>query len=401
MITYIDRVVIGTAMPFISKEFGFSLATSTLLIAAFNWGYSLFQIPGAWLGDILGPRRALALIVVWWSLFTSLTSASWNATSMAVFRFLFGVGESGAFPIATRSLSRWMLPMERGFAQSITHAGSRIGAALTPPLVVWLISGYGWRSPFVVFGAVGILWAAVWYFYYRNTPAEHKSLNQAERDLIARHIPPPKPRKNTNFPWEILRSHNLWTLSMMYFCYGYCLQLYLTIFPTYLNSARGVNLKTMGLYASLPLFAGTVGDLLGGWISDWIGHRTGNLRMARKVVAVTGFLIAAAFIVPATLAESAETCVALTCVAVFGLELTVGVSWAVPLDIGGDLAGSVSAVMNTLGNIGGAIAPTIFAALVAGSYWERPYLLAAVLCVVAALLFLRIDASKPIANTMR
>ena len=133
MITYMDRVVISNAAPVIQKEFGFTLVTMGWILASFRWAYALFQIPGGWLGDRIGPRRALAIIVMWWSAFTSLTAFAWSATSMIVVRFLFGVGEAGAFPIATRSLSRWMLPGERGFAQGVTHAGSRLGAAMTPP----------------------------------------------------------------------------------------------------------------------------------------------------------------------------------------------------------------------------------------------------------------------------
>src|SRR5439155_12260375 len=159
MITYMDRVVISAAVPTIRKEFGFSLATMASVIAAFRWGYALFQIPGGWLGDRIGPRRALTIIVAWWSVFTSATALAWGATSMVAIRFLFGVGEAGAFPIATRSLSRWILPAERGFAQGITHAGSRLGAALTPSLVVLLIVRYGWRTAFVSFGTRGLIGA--------------------------------------------------------------------------------------------------------------------------------------------------------------------------------------------------------------------------------------------------
>jgi sugar phosphate permease len=396
MITYMDRVVIASAVPTIREEFGFSMATMGGILAAFRWGYALFQIPGGWLGDRFGPRRALTMIVVWWSIFTSLTAASWNEMSMRAFRFLFGVGEAGAFPIATRSLSRWMLPTERGYAQGITHAGSRIGAALTPPIVVWLIASYGWRMPFFVFGFLGLLWAVVWFWYYRDTPEEHGDVNEAERKLIRDHAPVRRSAGGA-VPWKaILSSGNLWTLCMMYFCYGYCLSVYLDWFPTYLNTHRGFDLRKMGLYASLPLFAGTAGDLLGGWVSDRIGHRTGNLRMARKVVAVTGFLMAAAGIVPATLTSDPLHSVWYTCAAVFGLELTVGVSWAVPLDIGGDYAGSVSAVMNTFGNIGGAISPTVLALLVEAYSWNHPFLVAAGMCVLGAILFARVDASKPI-----
>ncbi len=396
MITYIDRVVISAAVPVIQQEFGFSLVTMGWILAAFRWGYALFQIPGGWLGDRIGPRRTLALIVTWWSLFTSATALAWNALSMAVFRFLFGVGEAGAFPIATRSLSRWMLPTERGYAQGLTHAGSRLGAALTPPIAVLLITTYGWRAPFVLFGVLGVAWAALWYYYYRDTPEEHRSVNAAERMLI-RSALGTRSRVSRAVPWRRILSHsNLWVLSLMYALYGYSLALYLDWFPKYLNEHRGFNLKQMGFYASLPLLAGTLGDLAGGWSSDLLARRTANLRLARRAVGTGGFLLAALGITLATLASDPVAGVWLTCLAVFGLEATVGVSWAIPLDIGGDWAGSVSAVMNTCGNIGGAISPALLPYLVRGYGWDAPFLLAAVLCGAAAILFTRIDAARSI-----
>ena len=397
MITYMDRVVISAAVPSIRSEFGFDLVTMSAIMGAFRWGYAFFQIPGGWLGDRIGPRRALTLIVTLWSVFTSLTAAAWNALSMTVFRFLFGVGEAGAFPIATRSLSRWMLHTERGYAQGITHAGSRLGAAATPPIVVAIIAAYGWRMPFFLFGAVGLLWAAAWYWYYRDTPEEHGSVNQAERTLIHDALGGPRPKTSRQVPWgAILRSPTLWVLSAMYFCYGWCLSIYLDWFPSYLNEFRGMNLKQMGLYASLPLFAGFIGDMVGGWASDRLAHRTRNLKMARQVVAITGFLIAAAGIIPATLTASPQACVWFSCIGVFGIEVTVGVSWAIPLDIGGDYAGSVSAVMNTFGNIGGAVSSTALGFLVKGFGWNVPFLTASALCLFAAILFSRIDATRVI-----
>lgn len=397
MITYMDRVVISSAVPVIRKEFNLSMEEMGFILSIFYWGYSLFQLPGGWLGDRIGPRRALTVIVTWWSIFTSATALSWNALSMSVCRFLFGIGEAGAFPIATRSLSRWMLPTERGYAQGVTHAGSRLGAAFTPPIVVALISAYGWRAPFFVFGLLGVAWALLWFWYYRDTPDEHSSVNEAERSLIRANLPSARARKSQDVPWKaILSSPNLWVLSTMYFCYGYCLNVYLQWFPTYLNAHRGFDLKAMGFYASLPLLAGTAGDLLGGWISDWLGQFSGDLRMARKLVAVTGFLVAAGFILPATFTSDPYHCVWYTCAAVFGLELTVGVSWAIPLDIGADFAGSVSAVMNTCGNIGGAVSPLVLAYLVKSYNWDRPFVVAAGFCVLGAFLFSRIDATKQI-----
>ncbi len=397
MITYMDRVNIASAIPVMQKELGLSMVTVGWILSSFRWGYALFQIPGGWLGDRIGPRRALALIVTWWSVFTSATALAWGAGSMAVCRFLFGVGEAGAFPIATRSLSRWMLPAERGFAQGVTHAGSRLGAAVTPMLVVTLMLAYGWRAPFFVFGALGLMWAVVWYWYYRDTPAEHASVNRAELRLIETALGGGRSARTRSVPWrKILGSGTLWTISLMYFCYAYCISVYLDWFPKYLHDHRGFDLKAMGFYASLPLLAGTAGDLLGGWASDRWARRSGNLKTARRGVAMAGFLTAAGAMLPATFTASATASVWYTCVAVFGLETTVGVSWAIPLDIGGDYAGSVSAVMNTCGNIGGAISPALLAYLVRAYGWNVPFVVAAGMCVAAALLFSGIDATRKI-----
>jgi sugar phosphate permease len=398
MITYMDRVVISSAAPSMREELKFNLETMGLILGAFRTGYSLFQIPGAWLGDRFGPRRGLTLIVIWWSAFTTLTAAMSNAVSMAVCRFLFGVGEAGAFPIATRSLSRWMLPSERGWAQGITHAGSRLGAAATPPLVAWMIAMWGWRNPFVVFGMLGLVWAAVWFLWYRDTPEEHGSVNEAERKLIRESLGAAKPKgRGGAVPWgTILSSQTLWILSLAYFCYGWCLAIYLDWLPTYLREHRGYDLKQMGLYASLPLLAGVFGDLLGGWLTDIWAHRTQNLKQARQWVGAAGFTLAALGIVPATMSADPAMCVVYTCIAFFGLEITVGVSWAVPLDIGGDYAGSVSAVMNTSGNVGGTISTTALGFLVAAYGWNVPFYVAAVFCALGAILYLGIDASRQI-----
>jgi MFS transporter, ACS family, glucarate transporter len=396
MVTYMDRVVIASAAPSIQHEFGFSLVTMGWVLASFRWGYALFQIPGGWLGDRIGPRRALTLIVTWWSFFTSVTALCWNAASMLVARFLFGAGEAGAFPIATRSLSRWILPSERGYAQGITHAGSRLGAAITPPLVVWLIAQYGWRTPFYVFGTLGIGWAAAWYLYYRDSPREHPSVNASELNLIHSAIGE-RSSTSKSVPWRaILSSRTLWLMCAMYFCYGYCIAVYLDWFPSYLSRHRGYNLKEMGFYASLPLFAGTAGDLIGGWGSDLWLKRTGNIVLARRVIGVTGFSVAAAAILPATLTGDPLTSVLFSCLAVFGLELTIGVSWALTLDIGADYAGSVSSVMNACGNIGGAISPALLAYLVQRFGWNEPFLVASCVSLIAAILYSRIDASNRI-----
>jgi sugar phosphate permease len=393
MITYMDRQVLAVSRPVIMKELGISLVMMGWITFSFRMAYALFQIPGGWLGDRFGARRALTVVVTWWSAFTALTGLAWNALSMLVIQVFFGLGEAGAFPIATRSLARWMRPTERGFAQGITHAGSRLGAALTPPIVVLIMARWGWRAAFLAFGILGVVWSAVWFSYYRNTPEEHAGVNEAERDLIGSGR-----KRSSEIPWRKILAHgNLWILAVMYFCYNFNLNVYQDWFPTYLHDSRGMTLAKMGFYASLPLFAGVLGDLAGGSFSDLVLKRTGNVNLARRWVAIAGFVVSAAATIPAVLIHDPRVSVAFYCVAFFGLEWTVGISWAVPLDIGGDFAGSVSAVMNTLGNVGGAVSAAVVTYAATRYGWNSPFMITSALCIIAAILYLKIDSSRRIA----
>jgi len=397
VITYMDRVNIASAMPVLQRDLGLSIVTVGWIFSSFRWGYAFFQIPGGWFGDKIGPRRALAIVACWWSLFTGLTALSWNAVSLGVCRFFFGVGEAGAFPIATRSLSRWMSAEERGFAQSVPHAASRLGAALTPPLVIFLMMRFGWRMPFFLFGLPGLGWAAIWYLYYRDRPTEHPGVNAAELELIQRSSCTPDSLSG-KVPWRlILTNRTVWMLSLMYFCYGYSIDIYLDWFPKYLYDTRGLDLKRMGFYAGLPLIAGAAGDLIGGWLSDRWMVRTGNLKAARRVIAALGFSIAAVAIVSATFSTHTRASVLYSCVAVFGLELTVGVSWAIPLDIGGNYAGSIASIMNTFGNLGSALSPALLGYMVHLYGWNVPFVFCSMLCITAIIFCFKIDPTCNVA----
>ncbi len=247
-ITYLDRVLLSNALPTIQKQFGFSIGTLGLVLGCYNWAYALFQIPGGWFGDRAGPRIALACVVVWWSVFTFVTGLSTSVTMLMACLFLIGMGEAGAFPISNRALSRWMLPTERGLAQGTTHAGSRLAGAAAPVLVATLIGLYGWHAPFFLFAFVGIGWAGLWFWYYRDVPGEHAGVNNGERDKIAAALGH-APKKRSSIPWKlILSSRQMWILASMYFCYGYCLNMFLAWYPKYLDSARGYTLAEMGFF---------------------------------------------------------------------------------------------------------------------------------------------------------
>ncbi|MFM2125654.1 MAG: hypothetical protein RL328_2105, partial [Acidobacteriota bacterium] len=393
MITYMDRVVLSSAQTDMRTELGFDLTTMSYIIGGFSWSYALFQIPGGLLGDKIGPRRALSLIVVWWSAFTSLTAMVTGATTLWFTRFLFGIGEAGAFPIATRSFSRWIVATERGYAQGVTHAGARLGLAVTPVAVAWMIGRVGWRTPFFISGAIGLLWAALWFFYYRDSPDDHSGVNEAELDLIHKGGAIKKAAVG-KVPWGlILKSRTMWFLCAMYFCYNYTLNLYVNWIPTYLREGRGLDRQDAGSYASLVLLAGVPGALLGGMFSDRLLHRTGNVNLSRRWVAIAGFVLYVLVTIPAALSTNVYVTIGLLCVAFFAVEWTVGISWAIPLDIGGDYSGTLSAAMNMCGNLGGALATTYFGKLVENYGWSVPFQITTGLAALAALFYLRIDAT--------
>jgi MFS family permease len=391
---YMERGAIGAVTPSIMREFHIDKVTMGWAISAFGWSYALCQVPGGWMADRFGPRTVLAVAMAWWSLFTAATVLSFNAISLAAARLLFGAGEAAAFPAGSRALVPWLPLQRRAFGQGFQHSGARLGAALAPAVVVYLTAASGWRTVFYVFGCVGIAWAVGWYATYRNSPAEHRRVDAAELALLPAHRVPARSEWKRAVPWRrILRSRNLLRLSTVYFCYGFVLWLYLAWFPTYLREARHFSGLQTGL-ASLPLFVATATNIAGGLLSDRFAFKWGDLRRGRILVSQSGFLIAAAALLPGVLAS--DEIVALFCltVALAGLELTVAVSWAVCIDIGGEFSGSVSSVMNTWGNLGGAISAVAAGYLATHFGWTSPFLLASVLCLLSARLVSGIDPRR-------
>jgi sugar phosphate permease len=390
LITYLDRVNISTAAPVISKEFGFDKVTMGAIFSAFVWAYAMFQVPGGWLGDRFGPRRILTIIVSYWSVMTAATAMASGAMSFMVVRFLFGVGEGGAFPVATRAMQLWYPREERGFVQGITHSASRAGAAIAPPIVVLIMSTLGWHSVFYICGAVGLVWAVWWYLAYRDLPEEHSMVNRMEVAHIrgldqAGAINAPKTEAKADVPWAtLLRTPNMWAIMCAYFTYVYCLWIFLSWLPSYLADFRHFTLIKVGIFASLPLWAGVIGDTVGGLATDWLLKKTGSAKIARRTVAIVGMLGCCVFIVPAALTEDAYTAVYCLTGAMFFLECTIGPSWAVPMDVGGKYSGTVSGMMNMAGNIGGALSPLVFGILVQYGSWQAPFIVAASLLVIGA-----------------
>lgn len=404
LITYLDRINIAAAAPLMMKEFDISKAQLGAVFSAFTWAYALFQIPVGVLGDKYGARKILCLSVTAWSVMTAVTACAWGFISLLVIRFIFGIGEAGAFPAATRAFSFWIPSTERGFAQGVTHAFARFGGAVTPAIAVAVMAIWGWRSMFIIFSVVGLVWAAFWYFWYRDNPAEYQKkwggINQAEMDLINGGKSNTKKSPKLAFS-KLFRSKNMWALCLAYFCYCYTVWIYFTWLPTYLVEARGFTIVKMGIFASLPLLAGTLGDTLGGWLSDKIWARTKRGKFSRRVVAISGLLIAAAFMLPGAMTDSAYMAVFMLACSLFGLEMAIGVYWAVCLDVGHEYAGTVSGMMNSIGNLGSALSPLMFGIIlqVTGS-WVYPFIVASVLLVVGAALWMRVDPETSVAEEL-
>jgi MFS family permease len=391
MVTYLDRVCISTMSGDIMRDLSLSEKQMGRVFSAFAVAYALFEIPTAWWADRLGTRRVLTRIIVWWSMLTMATGASIGYVSMLLTRFLFGVGEAGAWPCVAGTFSRWVPSRERGTAQGIFFAGAHLSGALTPMLVVFLMNYLHWRAIFVICGSVGFVWAAAWYFWYRDDPAQHASVNALElAEIVAGRRPPTR----HSAPWEywrrLLLHRNTWPLCLMYVGNSYAFYFCITWLPTYLEQRHGVSKAMLGL-AGLPLGLGVLGDLFGGVVTDWLCRRFG-LRIGRAGLGAAAYTLAAVSMFFATRAAHPTGAIVLLSLAVALVMFTLGAAWSTCIDIGGHHTGVVSAFMNTAGNAGGIFSPIV--AIWAKDYfgsWDAPLYVIGALFVVGAVCWCFID----------
>jgi len=353
------------------------------------------QIIGGWCADRFGPRIVLTVLSIIWAVATILCGFAWGVTSLLIFRFILGIGEGGAFPTATRAFTFWLPATERGFAQGITHSFARLGGAVTPPIVLGISMLYGWRESFIILGVISLAWTVLYVWYFRDTPIQkgvsERELNEIAIDTRKMRFSPSVTKKT---PWgEMIRK--MWLVTFVDFCYGWSLWVFLTWLPSYLKDARGFDLKQLALFTSLPLMAGVIGDTLGGVVSDQILKRTGNLKLARRLMLVIGMGGSLAFILPVVSVSDPIMAVALLSASFFFLELTNAVLWSLPIDIAGSYAGTAGGMMNTGFGVAGMISPIVFGYLIetTGSY-QIPFFVSAALLGVGVLASLFIDPTR-------
>ena len=392
IVTYLDRVAISSAAPAIRDELGLSLIQMGWVFSAFTFAYAAFEIPSGWLGDVIGPRKVLARIVLWWSAFTMLTGAAWNFASMFVARFLFGVGEAGAFPNISRSFASWFPTAERGNAHGVIFMGTRLGGALAPPLIVVLMGWLGWRPAFVVFGVLGVSGCAFWLTWFKDDPATHPAVNAAELETIRSGQTQPA---DQSFAWRQLLSANMLLICLMYFCMPYTLYFNLTWLPTYLREVRGFTVQEAGVIAGIVLLSGALATWLGGRLTDVLVRRHG-LRIGRSLGAVT-LPLSGVVLVAAALVDNRLVAAGLLALTLGIADLCVSACWSICHDVGGTRAGTVAGAMNTFGNIGGAISPLVVGYTVQWwNSWTLPFFITAGVYVAGGVLTLLIDPTKPL-----
>lgn len=392
MVTYLDRACIATLAPDIMRDLHLTKMQMSWAYSAFTLAYALFEIPTAWWADRRGTRRVLTRIVLWWSAFTMATATAFNFTSLVVLRFLFGLGEAGAWPCVARTFSRWIPLRERGRIQGIFFGGAHLAGGLTPMLALTAASFVGWRWVFVTFGLIGVVWAIAWHRWFRDEPASHPAVNAAENSLIISQRST-QPDHHEGWPyWRRLITHrNTLALCLSYVPNSCAFYFCITWLPTYLKEKHGFSALSLGFFAGLPLIVSVAGDLFGGVATDW-GVRRFGLRLGRAGVSGLGNLLAGISMIGAAFAHDPHVAIGLISLAVAATMFTLGATWGTCLDIGGRHVGVVSAAMNTAGQIGSFFCPPLVTAMLAYyGDWNAPVLAIGGLFLLGALCWCVID----------
>jgi sugar phosphate permease len=356
-LTYIDRINMNTAGPVMRKDLHLDDVQLGWVFSAFGWAYLALQVWGGWVSDRFGARRALTVCGLVWAGSTMLIGTAGSLTTLILFRVLLGLGEGATFPTATRALADWFPAHMRGFTQGITHAFARLGNFFTPPLVAWLITFGSWRTSFYVLGVASLVWSIVWWFYFRDDPSTHRGITARELAVIPRYTAK-KDRQKDPVPWRAL-ALRMAPVTLVYFCYGWTLWLYLTWLPSFFLKGYNLDLKKSALFSSGVFLAGVVGDTVGGIVSDYILVRTGDRNKARRNLVIFGFVLSLLFMIPVLRSHDLRTVAMCLSAAFFFVEFTIGPFWAIPMDIAPRFAGSASGLMNVGSALAAAVSPLV------------------------------------------
>jgi ACS family glucarate transporter-like MFS transporter len=394
LLLYIDRVCISVAKDPIAGDLNLSDKAMGWVLSSFALGYALMQVPSGLAADRFGPRKILGAIVGFWSVLTALTGAAWNFVSLLSIRFLFGMGEAGAFPGMSRAIYSWIPLNERGFVLGINFSGSRLGAAFALPLVAWLIDDFGWRHTFLILGFFGIIWAVVWWLLFRDTPEKHPLLSAHEKKYILAHRQQSESSQSGGLKTaQLFGSKNMQSAIGQYFCSNFTNFFALTWLFPFLKDKYQLESLEAGWYAVAPFIAGAMGNWLAGFLVDKI-YKSGHWNLSRKLPAIIGFSLAVIGLLGSLFMETPLGAVIFLSIAIFGADMTLPSSWALCVDIGKKNAGAVSGTMNMAGNLGSFITALAFPYIAdwTGSV-DYFFYVAAGLNSIAIFLWLRVKAN--------
>lgn len=358
-ILYLDRVCISQAAKAIETDLQISHFAMGFVFGAFTLAYGLFEIPTGHWGDRYGSRGVLTRIVLWWSVFTVLTGVAVGVVMMVSVRFLFGAGEAGALPNAARVVARWFPAHARGPAQGTVITSALVGGALAPLLTEMLLHNIGWRWTFGVLGIPGILWAVVFYWWYRDDPAHHPQVNDTERRYIAGPAPPPVlATPHPPVPWGIvLRSANIWLLGGVVTCGAFNTYLFFFWYPTYMQEARHVSPLEASQMAGLILAGGAVGSLLGGVLSDWLVRTLPSRRWCRSGIGCCALGSGGVAMVTSIYLDDPWQATLLAAWACLAIHFQLASWWGAVTEVSGKHLGALFGLMNSLGVPGAFVSP--------------------------------------------
>jgi len=363
MINYLDRTVLGIAAPFLSRDLGLTATQMGLVFSAFSWSYALLQIPGGIFLDRFGTRLTYFVAVVFWSLFTALMAATRSLNGLIATRIGVGVFEAPCFPANSRVLATWFPQRERARANAVYSFGQYVGLGFLSVPLFWITQRFGWRGLFIVVGLFGMAFGVVWWLVYRN-PTESATVNQAELDYIEAGGGGEYKGEPVRFKWRHIRlllgQRQIVGASIGQFGGNSTQVFFVTWFPTYLVTARGMTFIQAGLLTSLPYIGASIGVLAGGFFSDLVLKRTGSANLARKTPIVGGMLLASTIVLANYVPTGHNAAVILIMsIAFFGQGMT-NLGWTVISDIAPKkLIGLTSGIFNFSANLAGIITPLV------------------------------------------